>query len=194
MSTFDQYLWFCLQIPTGNPLYESYYKQVSFTGIFLDGTKEQVTQKAQPWIERSQAWPLVPSVLWLISPSQCSGWVLPYLQLCFLNPHLSVTLLLQVDPAYTGRVGASEAALFLKKSGLSDIILGKVRLDQGWFLWPPLGPPGRWRLFYGGPSSWGWTSWVVGRPLPASQGCNCLHALIAVVTCYLGSRQEAWAL
>uniref|UniRef100_A0A8C9PKE2 Epidermal growth factor receptor substrate 15-like 1 n=1 Tax=Spermophilus dauricus TaxID=99837 RepID=A0A8C9PKE2_SPEDA len=33
---------------------------------------------------------------------------------------------LQVDPAYTGRVGASEAALFLKKSGLSDIILGKI--------------------------------------------------------------------
>uniref|UniRef100_A0A8C5K1Z7 Epidermal growth factor receptor pathway substrate 15-like 1 n=1 Tax=Jaculus jaculus TaxID=51337 RepID=A0A8C5K1Z7_JACJA len=31
----------------------------------------------------------------------------------------------QVDPAHTGRVGASEAALFLKKSGLSDIILGK---------------------------------------------------------------------
>uniref|UniRef100_A0A452RXL2 Epidermal growth factor receptor substrate 15-like 1 n=1 Tax=Ursus americanus TaxID=9643 RepID=A0A452RXL2_URSAM len=49
---------FHLQIPTGNPLYESYYKQV--------------------------------------------------------------------DPAYTGRVGASEAALFLKKSGLSDIILGKI--------------------------------------------------------------------
>ncbi|NXP65820.1 EP15R factor, partial [Chloropsis cyanopogon] len=34
--------------------------------------------------------------------------------------------LLQVDPTYTGRVGASEAALFLKKSGLSDIILGKI--------------------------------------------------------------------
>uniref|UniRef100_A0A2K5JUP6 EH domain-containing protein n=1 Tax=Colobus angolensis palliatus TaxID=336983 RepID=A0A2K5JUP6_COLAP len=32
----------------------------------------------------------------------------------------------QVDPAYTGRVGASKAALFLKKSGLSDIILGKI--------------------------------------------------------------------
>ncbi|XP_017455658.1 epidermal growth factor receptor substrate 15-like 1 isoform X6 [Rattus norvegicus] len=32
----------------------------------------------------------------------------------------------QVDPAYTGRVGASEAALFLKKSGLSDIVLGKI--------------------------------------------------------------------
>lgn len=32
----------------------------------------------------------------------------------------------QVDPTYTGRVGANEAALFLKKSGLSDIILGKV--------------------------------------------------------------------
>uniref|UniRef100_A0A8C9FFD2 EH domain-containing protein n=1 Tax=Pavo cristatus TaxID=9049 RepID=A0A8C9FFD2_PAVCR len=32
----------------------------------------------------------------------------------------------QVDPTYTGRVGASEAALFLKKSGLSDIVLGKI--------------------------------------------------------------------
>ncbi|XP_074162219.1 epidermal growth factor receptor substrate 15-like 1 isoform X5 [Sminthopsis crassicaudata] len=32
----------------------------------------------------------------------------------------------QVDPTYTGRVGAGEAALFLKKSGLSDIILGKI--------------------------------------------------------------------
>nr|XP_033812385.1 epidermal growth factor receptor substrate 15-like 1 isoform X10 [Geotrypetes seraphini] len=32
----------------------------------------------------------------------------------------------QVDPAHTGRVGPTEAALFLKKSGLSDIILGKV--------------------------------------------------------------------
>nr|XP_012613837.1 epidermal growth factor receptor substrate 15-like 1 isoform X2 [Microcebus murinus] len=32
----------------------------------------------------------------------------------------------QVDPAYTGRVGAGEAALFLKKSGLSDVILGKI--------------------------------------------------------------------
>ncbi|XP_069784576.1 epidermal growth factor receptor substrate 15-like 1 isoform X2 [Narcine bancroftii] len=32
----------------------------------------------------------------------------------------------QVDPAHTGKVGANEAALFLKKSGLSDIILGKI--------------------------------------------------------------------
>uniref|UniRef100_A0A8C9FVN5 EH domain-containing protein n=1 Tax=Pavo cristatus TaxID=9049 RepID=A0A8C9FVN5_PAVCR len=32
----------------------------------------------------------------------------------------------QIDPTYTGRVGASEAALFFKKSGLSDIILGKI--------------------------------------------------------------------
>lgn len=38
----------------------------------------------------------------------------------------TLAVLFQVDPAYTGRVGASEAALFLKKSGLSDIILGKV--------------------------------------------------------------------
>ncbi|OXB58729.1 hypothetical protein ASZ78_010615 [Callipepla squamata] len=32
----------------------------------------------------------------------------------------------QVDPAYMGRVGANEAALFLKKSGLSDSVLGKI--------------------------------------------------------------------
>ncbi|XP_061211840.1 epidermal growth factor receptor substrate 15-like 1 isoform X2 [Neopsephotus bourkii] len=41
------------------------------------------------------------------------------------NP-LYETYYKQVDPAYTGRVGANEAALFLKKSGLSDIILGKI--------------------------------------------------------------------
>ncbi|NXU59628.1 EP15R factor, partial [Turnix velox] len=41
------------------------------------------------------------------------------------NP-LYETYYKQVDPTYTGRVGASEAALFLKKSGLSDIILGKI--------------------------------------------------------------------
>ncbi|KGL73091.1 Epidermal growth factor receptor substrate 15-like 1, partial [Tinamus guttatus] len=41
------------------------------------------------------------------------------------NP-LYETYYKQVDPAYTGRVGASEAALFLKKSGLSDIVLGKI--------------------------------------------------------------------
>ncbi|XP_040176926.1 epidermal growth factor receptor substrate 15-like 1 isoform X4 [Rana temporaria] len=32
----------------------------------------------------------------------------------------------QVDPAHTGRVGPSEAALFLKKSALSDVVLGKI--------------------------------------------------------------------
>uniref|UniRef100_A0A8B9HA35 EH domain-containing protein n=1 Tax=Astyanax mexicanus TaxID=7994 RepID=A0A8B9HA35_ASTMX len=32
----------------------------------------------------------------------------------------------QVDPANTGRVGAAEAAQFLKKSGLSDSTLGKI--------------------------------------------------------------------
>nr|XP_056723516.1 epidermal growth factor receptor substrate 15-like 1 [Euleptes europaea] len=32
----------------------------------------------------------------------------------------------QVDPASVGRIGASEAALFLKKSGLADAILGKI--------------------------------------------------------------------
>uniref|UniRef100_A0ACB8F0S7 Uncharacterized protein n=1 Tax=Sphaerodactylus townsendi TaxID=933632 RepID=A0ACB8F0S7_9SAUR len=32
----------------------------------------------------------------------------------------------QVDPACVGRIGASDAALFLKKSGLADAILGKI--------------------------------------------------------------------
>uniref|UniRef100_A0A4W3JMM6 Epidermal growth factor receptor pathway substrate 15 like 1 n=1 Tax=Callorhinchus milii TaxID=7868 RepID=A0A4W3JMM6_CALMI len=32
----------------------------------------------------------------------------------------------QVDPAHTGKVGPHEAALFLKKSGLSDVTLGKI--------------------------------------------------------------------
>ncbi|XP_054982639.1 epidermal growth factor receptor substrate 15-like 1 isoform X4 [Sorex araneus] len=38
----------------------------------------------------------------------------------------AVRVLLQVDPSSTGRVGASEAALFLKRSGLSDAVLGKI--------------------------------------------------------------------
>ncbi|XP_019393996.1 PREDICTED: epidermal growth factor receptor substrate 15-like 1 [Crocodylus porosus] len=46
-------------------------------------------------------------------------------QLSTGNP-LYETYYKQVDPTYTGRVGASEAALFLKKSGLSDIVLGKI--------------------------------------------------------------------
>lgn len=37
----------------------------------------------------------------------------------------------QVDPGNTGRVGPTEAALFLKKSGLPDITLGKVGRGQG---------------------------------------------------------------
>lgn len=32
----------------------------------------------------------------------------------------------KVDPGNTGKVGPTEAALFLKKSGLPDITLGKV--------------------------------------------------------------------
>ncbi|KAG8126742.1 hypothetical protein E2320_021873 [Naja naja] len=32
----------------------------------------------------------------------------------------------KVDPACTGRVGSSDAALFLKKSGLTDAVLGKI--------------------------------------------------------------------
>lgn len=38
----------------------------------------------------------------------------------------SVCSFFEVDPGNTGRVGPTEAALFLKKSGLPDITLGKV--------------------------------------------------------------------
>lgn len=34
----------------------------------------------------------------------------------------------KVDPGNTGRVGPTEAALFLKKSGLPDLTLGKVSM------------------------------------------------------------------
>uniref|UniRef100_A0A8C2CNG3 Epidermal growth factor receptor pathway substrate 15-like 1a n=1 Tax=Cyprinus carpio TaxID=7962 RepID=A0A8C2CNG3_CYPCA len=42
----------------------------------------------------------------------------------------------KVDPGNTGRVGPTEAALFLKKSGLPDITLGKVDADLNrlWFV------------------------------------------------------------
>lgn len=36
----------------------------------------------------------------------------------------------QVDSANTGRVLASDAAVFLKKSGLTDLVLGKVFNDK----------------------------------------------------------------
>ncbi|XP_064808349.1 epidermal growth factor receptor substrate 15-like 1 isoform X3 [Oncorhynchus masou masou] len=38
----------------------------------------------------------------------------------------ALTSLTQVDPGNTGRVGPTEAALFLKKSGLPDVTLGKI--------------------------------------------------------------------
>ncbi|XP_072338941.1 epidermal growth factor receptor substrate 15-like 1 isoform X5 [Scyliorhinus torazame] len=46
-------------------------------------------------------------------------------QLSIGNP-MYETYYRQVDPAHTGKVGPNEAALFLKKSGLSDAILGKI--------------------------------------------------------------------
>ncbi|KAM8875664.1 epidermal growth factor receptor substrate 15-like 1 isoform 5-T5 [Spinachia spinachia] len=46
-------------------------------------------------------------------------------QLSSGNP-LYETYYRQVDPGNTGRVGPTEAALFLKKSGLPDIMLGKI--------------------------------------------------------------------
>ncbi|XP_018112592.1 epidermal growth factor receptor substrate 15-like 1 isoform X2 [Xenopus laevis] len=51
--------------------------------------------------------------------------LIPLTQLSGGNP-LYETYYKQVDPSYTGRVGPAEAALFLKKSALSDIILGKI--------------------------------------------------------------------
>lgn len=38
--------------------------------------------------------------------------------------------LAQVDPTGSGRVAAGDAALFLKRSGLADLVLGKVGADQ----------------------------------------------------------------
>lgn len=37
---------------------------------------------------------------------------------------------MQVDPTGSGRVAAADAALFLKRSGLADLILGKVSKDS----------------------------------------------------------------
>lgn len=37
-----------------------------------------------------------------------------------------LTAMVKVDPGNTGRVAPTEAALFLKKSGLPDVTLGKV--------------------------------------------------------------------
>ncbi|XP_029336112.1 epidermal growth factor receptor substrate 15-like 1 [Mus caroli] len=74
----------------------------------------------------------------------------------------------QVDPAYTGRVGASEAALFLKKSGLSDIILGKI-----WDLADPEGKGFLDKQVYmhtwiregdGNPHTWEGSCGIIGHP------------------------------
>lgn len=35
-------------------------------------------------------------------------------------------MFLKVDPTGSGRVAAADAALFLKQSGLADMVLGKV--------------------------------------------------------------------
>lgn len=37
---------------------------------------------------------------------------------------------MQVDPTGSGRVAAADAALFLKRSGLADLVLGKVSKDS----------------------------------------------------------------
>lgn len=50
----------------------------------------------------------------------------------------------KVDPGNTGRVGPTEAALFLKKSGLPDITLGKVGSGKSYSLF--------WCCFFDGVS------------------------------------------
>lgn len=40
----------------------------------------------------------------------------------------------QVDPTGSGRVAAADAALFLKRSGLADLVLGKVSKDSDQFI------------------------------------------------------------
>lgn len=42
-----------------------------------------------------------------------------------------VHVYVQVDPTGSGRVAAADAALFLKRSGLGDLVLGKVSEDSG---------------------------------------------------------------
>lgn len=52
--------------------------------------------------------------------------------------HSDMCVCSKVDPGNTGRVGPTEAALFLKKSGLPDITLGKVGSSKTYtlyFLW-----------------------------------------------------------
>lgn len=42
---------------------------------------------------------------------------------------MGVCCCVQVDPTGSGRVAAGDAALFLKRSGLADLVLGKVSKD-----------------------------------------------------------------
>lgn len=60
-------------------------------------------------------------------------WYTFYTLYSDINPEINVlkltcdlAVMVKVDPGNTGRVGPTEAALFLKKSGLPDITLGKV--------------------------------------------------------------------
>lgn len=41
-----------------------------------------------------------------------------------------MSVCVQVDPTGSGRVAAADAALFLKRSGLADLVLGKVSTES----------------------------------------------------------------
>lgn len=50
--------------------------------------------------------------------------------LLVFQSYISDNRCVQVDPTGSGRVAAADAALFLKRSGLADLVLGKVRKES----------------------------------------------------------------
>lgn len=50
--------------------------------------------------------------------------------LLLFQSYISDNCCVQVDPTGSGRVAAADAALFLKRSGLADLVLGKVRKES----------------------------------------------------------------
>lgn len=66
------------------------------------------------------------SIYWLMILILCCSSLLP----AIVSEPDGLSCLLQVDPGNTGKVGAADAAQFLKKSGLSDSTLGQVRQNN----------------------------------------------------------------
>ena len=49
---------------------------------------------------------------------------------CRFMEFVFLSVCVQVDPTGSGRVAAADAALFLKRSGLADLVLGKVSKES----------------------------------------------------------------